>query len=142
MSDAARIPQLVVERMLTQDAYSQWLGLEVVSVEQREVVVRMQVRAEMANGFGVAHGGIAYALADSAFAFAANTQGKISLSIRNDISYAVPVRIGDELTAHAIESSPGEKIAVYDVSITNQDLQRVALFRGMAYRTTREVLND
>ncbi|MBX7137223.1 MAG: hydroxyphenylacetyl-CoA thioesterase PaaI [Oligoflexia bacterium] len=130
----------VVKTMLEKDAYSRWLGIELVKIAPGTAVVRMKVRGEMLNGFGVCHGGITYALADSAFAFAANTQGRISMSIQNSISYTRQVQLDDLLTASAVESSPGDKIAVYDVIVTNQRNEEVALFRGTVYRTSKELI--
>jgi acyl-CoA thioesterase len=92
----------------------------------------------MVNGFGVAHGGIIFALADSALAFASNTTGKVNVSIDNTISYPAPVRSGDELTATAEEESRTNRLGFFRVQVTNQDHQTVALFRGTVYQTTRD----
>lgn len=138
MSDAQRLAERVVEGMLARDAFSRWLGLEVVELAPARCLCRMTVRDEMVNGFGVAHGGIAFALADSAFAFACNTGGRITMSIENAISYPAPVYPGDTLTALALEASGGRRIAFYEVRVTNQRAEAVALFRGTAYRTSQE----
>ena len=97
----------------------------------------MRVRQEMVNGFGVAHGGIVFSLADSAFAFACNTHGAVTVSIENAITYPAPIRPGDVLTAEAREEAASRRIGYYAVEVRNQEGTMVALFRGTAYRTDR-----
>jgi acyl-CoA thioesterase len=92
----------------------------------------------MVNGFGVAHGGIAFSFADSAFAFACNTQGRIAMSIENAISYPAPIRPGDVLVSDAHEEAGSGRLGFYSVRVTNQKEETVALFRGIAYRTSEE----
>src|SRR5438105_4907306 len=95
-SDAEqRLATAVVSAMMARDAFSQWLGIRVQAVRPREATVSMTVREEMVNGFGLAHGGIVYSLADSALAFASNTHGRVTVSIENSITYPLPVRAGD-----------------------------------------------
>jgi acyl-CoA thioesterase len=138
MSDAQRLADRVVSGMLAHDAFSRWLGLEVTALAPGRCTCRMAIRDEMVNGFGVAHGGIIFALADSALAFASNTTGKVNVSIDNTISYPAPVRSGDELTATAEEESRTNRLGFFRVQVTNQDHQTVALFRGTVYQTTRD----
>ena len=137
MSDAQRLAEDVVQGMVREDAFSRWLGIELVEIAPRRCVVRMKVRAEMVNGFGVSHGGIAYSLADSALAFASNTNGNVTVAIDNAIAYPRPVRVGDVLTAEAIEESFTNRLGFYRVAVTNQDSVVVATFRGTVYRTER-----
>jgi acyl-CoA thioesterase len=98
----------------------------------------MVVRDDMVNGFGVAHGGIVFSLADSAFAFACNTQGRIAMSIENGITYPRPVLTGDLLTAVATEESASYRLGFYRAEVTNQRGETVAIFRGTAYKTSQE----
>jgi acyl-CoA thioesterase len=137
--DAAeqRLAERVVKGMLERDAFSAWLGLEVLEIRPRYAAVRMTVRPDMMNGFGVCHGGVTFGLADSAFAFAANTHGRVTVSIDNSISYPAAVSAGDVLTAIATEESAANRIAFYAVRVTNQHDGLVALFRGTVYKTTR-----
>ncbi len=128
----------VIDRMMEKDRFSQWLGIERLDEGPGHCTLRMRVRREMLNGFGIAHGGIAYALADSALAFASNAHGRQAVSIETSISHVEPVREGDVLTARAIEEHSSHKIGVYRVIVTNQDDKRVALFKGTVYRTSRE----
>lgn len=125
----------IVARMMEQDAFSQWLGIEVVEVLPGSCQLRMPVRGEMNNGFLIAHGGIAYSLADSALAFASNAHGIQAVSIETAISHVKPVKAGDVLTALAEESSCGKRIGIYHVQVKNQDGTVVALFKGTVFRT-------
>lgn len=128
----------IVQAMYNKDAFSQWLGIELGRVEPGGCLLRMTVRHEMCNGFGIAHGGITYSLADSALAFASNGHGPRSVSVETSISHTVQVRTGDILTATTIEDHRSRKIGIYRVVITNQDGETVALFRGTVYRTSKE----
>ena len=131
----------IVSKMISGDAFSQWLGIEVMKVSKSFCKLKMTVRDEMTNGFNIAHGGISYSLADSALAFAANSDGIQSLSIETTISHTKKVMSGDRLTAETKEISKSEKNAVYSISITNQDNITVAHFKGTVYRTKKKWLN-
>jgi acyl-CoA thioesterase len=134
---AQRLAERVVEQMLEHDAFSRWLGIEVMHVAPNAATVRMTVRPEMVNGFGVCHGGITFSLADSALAFASNTHGHVTVSIENGIRYPAPIAPGDVLTATAVEQSASHRLAYFDVTVRNQKGVAVALFRGTVYRTSR-----
>lgn len=138
MNDAQHRAEQIVFGMLAKDEFTRWLGIEVVELTPAHCVCRMTVRDEMVNGFGVAHGGIVFSLADSAFAFACNTQGRITMSIENGITYPRAVRPGDTLTAVADEESASKRLGYYKAVVTNQEGQTVALFRGTAYKTSQE----
>lgn len=135
MEDAYRIAK---QLMYDQDAFSQWLGIHIASVAPGQATLTMSVRPEMTNGFGVAHGGITYSLADSALAFAANARGRHSVSIETSISHTQPVRAGDALRAVATEESLTHRIGIYRIVVTNQDGVTVALFKGVVYRSGKE----
>ena len=136
-NDAQLLAERVVAGMLVTDALSRWLGLEVVEIAPRRSVCRMTVRAEMVNGFGVAHGGIVYSLADSAFAFACNTHGTVTVAVDNSITYPAAIHPGDVLTASAVEEAGSARLGYYRVLVSNQHEVIVALFTGTAYRTSR-----
>ena len=123
---------------MASDFFSQWLGIEVVQVEEGFSHLQLNVRKEMLNGFGIAHGGITYSLADSALAFAANSHGVHSVSIETSISHTKPVVEGDVLTAKAVEENLTSKIGIYSITITNQKRHTVALFKGTVFRTGKE----
>lgn len=132
------LAQSIVDRMMAHDAFSQWLGIERLEDAPGRSVLRMKVRAEMLNGFGIAHGGITYSLADSALAFASNSHGIKAVSIETSISHTLAVREGDVLTATATEENRTNKIAVYKVAVSNQLGETVALFKGTVYRTGKD----
>ena len=128
----------VVDKMINGDAFSQWLGIEVLEITEGFCKLKMTVRDEMTNGFNIAHGGISYSLADSALAFAANSDGIQSLSVKTSISHTKKVMSGDTLIAETQEINKNEKSAVYNINITNQDNIKIAYFQGKVYRTERE----
>lgn len=125
----------IISKMLKDDAFSQWLGIEVLESESGYCKIRMKIRPEMANGFGVCHGGITFAFADSALAFAATSQGKTSFALENNINYIKKVSVGDILTAETEELQNGRTIGVYKVKVLNQNEEMVAEFRGTVYRS-------
>jgi acyl-CoA thioesterase len=126
---------LIVDKMLSNDPYSQWLGIERVEDGEGISRLRLNVTEQMLNGFSIAHGGIAYALADSALAFASNGHGIQSVSIETSISHTRPVNLGDVLIATAKELSLTERFGIYEVMVTNQEKKTVAIFKGTVFRT-------
>jgi acyl-CoA thioesterase len=139
---AQALAERLVAAMRDRDAFSAWLGLTVESLAPGGCTVRMTVRPDMVNGFGVCHGGVTFALADSALAFASNTHGRVTMSIENGISYVVPAARGDTLTAAAVEESAAGRLAFYRVTVRKQDDTMIAIFRGTVYRTQREMLSE
>lgn len=130
-------PEAVIAHLMQRDAFSQLMGMEVLSSAVGQAVVRMRVRDDMMNGFGTLHGGALFSLADSAFAFATNAGGTLSVAIDMTLSIPVASRPGDVLTATAVEQSTTNRLAFVDVTIRNQDDVPVGYFRGTVYRTTR-----
>ena len=130
--------EAVVKKMYDNDAFSQWLGIELVDLKPGYCKLKMTVREEMTNGFSIAHGGITYSLADSALAFASNGHGRMAVSVETSISHTVSVKTGDEIVAEAIEEHLSNKIGIYKITITNQNEQIVGLFKGTVYRTSKE----
>ncbi len=128
----------VVDRMYNNDPFSQWLGIERIQDGAGSSELRMTIRREMLNGFDIAHGGITYALADSALAFASNGHGRMSVSVETSISHTESLKEGDVITATAEEMSLSNKIGVYHITIRNQDKKVVALFKGTVYRMSKE----
>ena len=129
---------IVSTQMYDNDAFSKWLGIELVHIEHGNCVIRLTVRKEMLNGFGIAHGGITYSLADSAFAFATNSIGHQAVSIETSISHTSKVVAGDILTAQTSLINKTRKFAIYNVDITNQEDKRVATFKGTVYYTGKD----
>ena len=139
--DEQALAERVVHAMMAKDAFSRSLGMEIVEVHPRAAVVRMVVRPDMVNGFGVCHGGVAFSLADSAFAFACNTHGNITVSIQNTITYPKKVGVGDVLVATAREESASARLSYYHVEVRRGD-ELVNVFRGTAYRTEKPYFPD
>ena len=127
----------VVDKMMSADWFSQWLGIDVLEVGMGNCMLRMTVRKEMLNGFAIAHGGITYSLSDSALAFASNSHGRKAVSVETSISHTVAVKDGDVLTATAEEISLTDKIGIYHITVRNQNEKTVALFKGTVYRTSK-----
>ena len=135
-------PTKIVNKMFDQDAFSQWLGIEIVDVSEGYCKLKLTVREEMLNGFHIAHGGIAYSLADSALAFASNSNGKKSLSVETSISHTISIKDGDELTATTEELSLSDKIGIYNITITNHENKEIAYFKGTVYRTSKDWFSE
>lgn len=136
--DAKEKARKVVDKMYFNDPFSLWLGIERVEDNAGTSVLRMKVRNEMLNGFQILHGGVAFSLADSALAFAANSHGIQAVSIETSISFLEPAREGDVLTARAEEMNRTNKTALYYITLTNQENKKIALFKGTVYRTGKE----
>ena len=138
MSDLKPIPNhLIPHKMLSQDAYSQWLGIEILECEIGRCKVAMKVRKEMLNSMFKAHGGITYSLADTAFGFAANTHGKFSVSIETSINHIEAVNEGDYLTAESVIEKVNNKLGFNIIEVKRGD-ELVALFKGVVYRTQKD----
>ena len=131
------LAEAVLAKMLDADAYSRWLGVETIDAAPGRSRISMTVRPEMVNGFGISHGGIVYSLADSAFAFAVNSHGNITVAVDCTMSYPAAVRVGDTLTATAVEQSSTRRLAFCEVTVRNQDDVVVGFFRGTAFRTEK-----
>lgn len=112
------------------DAFSQWMGIEVLEINPGTCTLRCKVVPDMLNGFHILHGGISYSLADSALAFASNSYGNKCVSIETSISHTRPAQSGDILTARCTELNRGKTIAIYQVEVTNQHHKLIALFKG------------
>jgi acyl-CoA thioesterase len=138
MKENTDLAVAVVDKMFREDKFSQWLGIERVLIEQGHCILKMKVREEMMNGFGIAHGGIAFSFADSALAFASNAYGRLSVALECSISFPVSVKTDDVLTCEAKELSLTNKTGTYLMEIKNQKNENVAFFKGTVYRTNKE----
>ncbi len=132
-----RLAESVVAHMLERDAFSTWLGLELLEVSPGRAVLKMRVRPDMLNSFQCCHGGITFSLADSALALASNSRGRMAVSVENSLAYPASVRCDDVLIATAEEESLRDKLAFYRVTVT-RDGETVGIFRGAVYRTSRQ----
>ncbi len=131
-------PAEIINTMMEKDYFSQWLGITVVECNEGFCRLSMKVRKEMLNGFGIAHGGITYSLADSALAFASNSKGTKSLSVETSISHTKSLKEGDELEAIAECETETGKMGFYKVRVVNkrEASEPVALFKGIVYKTS------
>lgn len=125
----------IIDKMMHKDAFSRWLGIEIVKVEPGYAKLKMAIRPEMVNGFGIIHGGVTHSFSDSALAFASNSYGRVAVALETNISYHKPVHKSDVLTAETEELSLGRSTGVYNILVTNQRGDKVATFRGTVFRT-------
>lgn len=127
--------------LFARDRASQALGMRIIGVGAGWARVSMTVRGDMLNGHAVCHGGIVFALADSAFAFACNSHNENTLAAAASIDFLKAAREGDVLTAEASELWRGGRSGLYDISVSNQRGERIALFRGRSYRVDGQVVS-
>ena len=127
----------IPHKMLSLDAFSQWMGIEILEVGVGRCVLAMTVREDMLNSMGYAHGGITYTLADTAFGFASNTHGKYAVSIESSVNHIAAVEAGDRLVAEAFYDVTRTKLGFHLVEIKRDD-EVVALFKGVVYRTQKD----
>jgi len=132
--------QQVVTHMMEHDKFSQWLGITVLEIKEGYSKIQMPIRDEMVNGFGIAHGGIAFSMADSAFAFACNNRNNLSVALDTSINFTKAVQVGDTLIAEAKEIHNGRSTGLYQITITNQHNEQVAHFKGTCFRTGKALL--
>jgi len=130
----------VVNDMLQKDLFSQWLGISVIEIKEGYSKIKMTVRPEMINGFGIVHGGITFSLADSAFAFACNNRNVLSVALDTSINFLKPVQVNDMLLAEAKELHNGRSTGLYHINITNQRNEIVAVFKGTCFRTSKSLI--
>ncbi|MEO8820213.1 MAG: hydroxyphenylacetyl-CoA thioesterase PaaI [Ginsengibacter sp.] len=138
--DEKELATKVVSRLIENDLFSKWLGIEVLEIKEGYSKIKMTIRKEMVNGFGIIHGGIAFSLADSAFAFACNNRNNLSVALDTSINFIKPVHMNDVLMAEAKEMHNGKSTGIYHISITNQNKDTVALFKGTCFRTGKNLI--
>lgn len=132
-------PSEIFDRMMAKDHFSSWMGVELLDLKAGYCKLLMKVRPEMLNGFGILHGGVSFSFADSAFAFASNSHGRLSVSQTSQITHVKTAQAGDILIAEAKELQLGHKMATYDVRVyRKENAELIALFRGSVYRTSKE----
>ena len=120
--------------MMANDFFSQWLGIVVKSIGEGFCSLEMTVRKEMLNGFGIAHGGVAFSRADSALAFASNSRNRKSLVINTSVSFTGAVKAGDTLLASASEINVTNRLGIYQVMVTRKEGEKVLIFKGTVFR--------
>lgn len=138
--DDLKTAQQCAETMLANDRSSQAMGISIEIVEPGKAIARMRVRADMLNGFAVIHGGLTFALADTAFAFACNSYDQQSFAAAAQIEFLRPAVVTDVLTATASEDYRGRRSGYYTVEVRNQRDELVALFRGRSASSRKPVI--
>ncbi|MCD6011202.1 MAG: thioesterase [Flavipsychrobacter sp.] len=132
---------LVLKTMLDHDNFSAWMGIVVDEYREGYCKLHYTITEAMLNGFGIVHGGIVFSGSDSAFAFACNSHGQLSVALDVHISFINAARAGDVMTVEAKELHTGNKVSFYDVTTTNEEGKIVAVFKGTAYRTGKKVVD-
>ncbi|MEY4937455.1 MAG: hypothetical protein RIS64_3814 [Bacteroidota bacterium] len=133
-------PTEILQKMTEHDTFSRWLGLVVDEMGTGNCRLHYVVKPEMLNGFGIIHGGAVFAAADSAFAFACNSHGRLSVALDVSITFTRSAKVGETLFVEAKEVHLGNKTSVYDIITRNEHGETVAIFKGTAYRTSKSIL--
>jgi acyl-CoA thioesterase len=133
------LPAQVLDLLLQKDRFSKWLGIKVIEYGAGYCKLHFHITDDMLNGFDIVHGGILFAASDSAFAFACNSHGRIAVALEATINFTRPAKSGDRLSVEAREVHLGNKISIYDIRTHNQNQELVAIFKGTAYRTSKQI---
>lgn len=142
MAKAQRIAELAAGKLFDSDQASQMLGMTIDSIAPGSARVTMRVRADMVNGHGICHGGLIFALADSAFAFACNSHGDNTVAAGAAIEFLAPGRTGDLLTASASERWRAGRSGIYEIEVRNDRGEAVALFRGRSHQVAGRLVDE
>ena len=140
--DAAQLARTVADTIWRTDTCSQWLGMQLEAVRPGYARIRMPVRPEFLNGHGICHGGMLFTLADTTFAFAANSRNAPAVTTGGSIEYLKPVRGGDVLTAEGEEQTLTGRHGIYDIRVRNAAGETVAMFRGRAAQRPGTILGS
>ncbi|HYC10260.1 MAG TPA: hydroxyphenylacetyl-CoA thioesterase PaaI [Steroidobacteraceae bacterium] len=138
---AQALAERTARALYARDRASQAFGMRLDAVAPGRARLLMRVRGDMVNGHGLCHGGIVFALADSAFAFACNSYNDSTVAAAASIDYLAGAREGDELAAEASELWRTRRNGLYEIVVSNQRGERVALFRGRSYRIDGQVVS-
>ncbi|CAJ0702018.1 Acyl-coenzyme A thioesterase PaaI [Ralstonia mannitolilytica] len=126
--------------MYDADACTRWLGMRLEAVGPGYARLSMAVRPEFLNGHRTCHGGLIFTLADSAFAFACNSHNHNTVAAGCSVEFLRPAQGGDVLTAEAAEQVLSGRHGVYDVRVSNQNDEVVAMFRGKSAQIRGHVI--
>lgn len=135
-------PDAPARHLFDRDPTARTFGIELADADADGAVVRMTVRPDMCNGYGMLHGGLTFLLADSAMAFASSGEGETALATSAGIDWFAPARVGDVLTATARRCGGGTRSVVWDIDVTDQDGQTIATFRGRTRKIGTQVIPD
>ena len=134
-------PEEVLQVMLKRDRFTEWLGLQIIEIGKGYCKLQYRITREMMNGFDNVHGGVLFSAADSAFAFACNSYGHLTVALDASVSFTKPAKTGELMTVEAVEVFLGNKIGIYDVRTSNENNELIALFKGTAYRTSTKIVS-
>lgn len=132
--------RLVVSEMMKKDAFSRWMQIQIIEIRDGYSHIAMKIRQEMLNGFGIVHGGILFSLADSAFAFSCNSDGKLTLALDTNISFLKSAKEGEVISAIGEKINATRKTGLYIVKIYNEQRELIAMFKGTSYKTQKDLL--
>ena len=132
------LTEKVVEHIKREDNFANWLGVEVLESTPGYAKIKMKIRKDMINSFGSCHGGVTFAFAQTALAFASNNYGNIEVALETSMAFTSPLFEGDEIIAETNEESRKNKVAVYTISVYKTDGTKAGVFRGSVYRTNRK----
>lgn len=132
-------PRQVVDYMMEKDYFSQFLGIKIIDIKENYALIEMEITKQMLNGLGTVHGGVTFAVADSAFAFSSNNDGNAAVALSVTINFTKAGREGDIFRAESILVNNTRKTAIYDINITNQNNELVAKFVGTVYKIGKKV---
>jgi acyl-CoA thioesterase len=141
-AEAQRLAEACGAAMYDRDYAAQALGIHLAEIRPGYACMKMRVRKDMVNGHDICHGGMTFALADTAFAYACNSRNQVTVASGCTIDYVTPSHLHDELTAVGIERSLSGRVGIYDVTVSNQKGEVIAHFRGRSYRITGEVIQS
>ena len=142
MDNAQRTAQLAAEKLYGSDQAAQMLGMRIDSIAPGSARMTMRVRPDMVNGHGICHGGLIFALADSAFALACNSHGDNTLAAGAAIEFLAPARLGDLLTASATERWRAGRSGIYEIEVRNDRDEAIALFRGRSHQVAGRLVDE
>jgi acyl-CoA thioesterase len=138
VTSSEKATKIVEQMMLRNDSFSKWMGVEITKITPGTCCLKVNIREEMLNGFQTCHGGVSFSIADSALAFASNSHGIQAVSIETSISHTKLILAGDIITAVATEKNLSKRFGIYEVLLTNQKGETVALFKGTVFRNGKE----
>ena len=134
-------PTETANYILSQDFFSQWMGVKLIEIRENYCLIEMPIRQEMINGLKTVHGGVTFSFAESALAFSSNNTGNAAVALNCMIKFTKAVKMGDTLIAESMLIADTRKTAVYDIAITNQHKIMVASFRGTVDKLDKKVVD-
>jgi acyl-CoA thioesterase len=140
--DTQHLAERAAEALFARDMASRMLGIRVVGIKPGHARLTMTVRPDMVNGHRICHGGLIFSLADSAFAASCNSHNENAVAAAASIDFLAPAFEGDELSAEANELWRSGRSGLYEITVTNQRGERIALFRGRSHRTGGPVITE